>query len=209
MKIGIIGGGFIGLTVAFYLTKNGHQVTIFEKESTTGGLAASFNFKNLYFEKFVHHFFNKDKELINLIYKFGLKDKLVWYNPQNAIFYKNKIYPFTTALNLLNFSPLKFSGRVRCGLITLYLKIQKNYHKFENISAQEWIKKFMGEKTWDIVWRPLFKKKFNQDFKKISMTWFWARIFYRSWKLGYLKGSLKKLTERLESSIKKREGKIF
>ncbi len=31
MKIGIIGGGIVGLTTAYYLLKNGHQVTIFEK----------------------------------------------------------------------------------------------------------------------------------------------------------------------------------
>src|SRR4030065_459446 len=108
MKIGIIGGGFIGLTTAFYLTKNGHEVTIFEKESVTGGLAASANFKGYYFEKFVHHFFSKDQE-------------------------------------------------------------------FENISAEEWVKKFMGEKAWQVIWQPLLKKKFNKDFKKISMNWFWAR----------------------------------
>jgi D-amino-acid dehydrogenase len=31
MKIGIIGGGIIGLTTAYYLLKNGHEVVIFEK----------------------------------------------------------------------------------------------------------------------------------------------------------------------------------
>jgi D-amino-acid dehydrogenase len=31
MKIGIIGGGIVGLTTAYYLLKNGHEVAIFEK----------------------------------------------------------------------------------------------------------------------------------------------------------------------------------
>jgi D-amino-acid dehydrogenase len=31
MKIGIVGGGIVGLTTAYYLLKNGHEVTIFEK----------------------------------------------------------------------------------------------------------------------------------------------------------------------------------
>jgi D-amino-acid dehydrogenase len=31
MKIGIIGGGIVGLTTAYYLLKNGHEVIIFEK----------------------------------------------------------------------------------------------------------------------------------------------------------------------------------
>jgi len=31
MKIGVIGGGIVGLTTAYYLLKNGHEVAIFEK----------------------------------------------------------------------------------------------------------------------------------------------------------------------------------
>lgn len=31
MKIGIIGAGFTGLSAGYYLTKLGHDVTIFEK----------------------------------------------------------------------------------------------------------------------------------------------------------------------------------
>jgi D-amino-acid dehydrogenase len=31
MKIGIVGGGIVGLTTAYYLLKNGHEVAIFEK----------------------------------------------------------------------------------------------------------------------------------------------------------------------------------
>lgn len=36
-KIGIIGGGVVGLTVGFYLRRKGYEVTIFEKEEELGG----------------------------------------------------------------------------------------------------------------------------------------------------------------------------
>ena len=46
----IIGGGPAGMEAGRIATIRGHKVTIFEKESVTGGLAASANFKGYYFE---------------------------------------------------------------------------------------------------------------------------------------------------------------
>ncbi len=40
-KIGIVGGGFSGLTAANYLAKEGHEVTVFEKHYVVGGGAMS------------------------------------------------------------------------------------------------------------------------------------------------------------------------
>ncbi len=42
-SICIIGAGIGGLTAGALLTKQGHKITIFEKESITGGRALSFN----------------------------------------------------------------------------------------------------------------------------------------------------------------------
>ena len=55
MKVGIIGGGFAGLTAAYELSKRGIAVTVFEADSAVGGLAGTFDasfvsrrFKNIY-----------------------------------------------------------------------------------------------------------------------------------------------------------------
>ena len=39
MKIAVLGGGFTGLTAAYYLAKKNHKVAVFEKEKQLGGLA--------------------------------------------------------------------------------------------------------------------------------------------------------------------------
>lgn len=46
MKIAIIGAGLTGLTAGFRLSKQGHEVAVFEKEKTSGGLASGFKEKN-------------------------------------------------------------------------------------------------------------------------------------------------------------------
>ncbi|MFY1046347.1 phytoene desaturase family protein [Chryseobacterium sp. GP-SGM7] len=47
-KIAIIGSGFSGLSAAAYAAKNGHEVHIFEKNSTLGGRARQFKTDNGY-----------------------------------------------------------------------------------------------------------------------------------------------------------------
>ncbi len=43
MKIAIIGGGASGMTAAYYLNKNGHRVSIFEKQAILGGHIRTLN----------------------------------------------------------------------------------------------------------------------------------------------------------------------
>jgi phytoene dehydrogenase-like protein len=58
-NIAIIGAGAGGLAAAYDLTRAGHEVTIFEKESTPGGLASGFKEPawDWSLEKFYHHWF--------------------------------------------------------------------------------------------------------------------------------------------------------
>lgn len=59
MKIAIIGAGFTGLSAAYQLLKQGHKVTIFEKDSQPGGLAVGYQEKkwDWTLEKHYHYWF--------------------------------------------------------------------------------------------------------------------------------------------------------
>jgi phytoene desaturase len=50
MNIAIIGAGFGGLSAAAYLAKNGHEVTVFEKNSYAGGRAGVYKEKGFIFD---------------------------------------------------------------------------------------------------------------------------------------------------------------
>jgi len=43
MKVAIIGGGASGMAAAYYLNKNGHKVTVFEKQAMLGGHIRTLN----------------------------------------------------------------------------------------------------------------------------------------------------------------------
>ena len=62
LKIAVIGAGFAGLGTAYYLSKTGHQVTVFEKDSQPGGLAVGFKNSKWSWplEKHYHHLFTTE-----------------------------------------------------------------------------------------------------------------------------------------------------
>ena len=68
MKIGIIGAGFTGLSAAYYLQKEGHEITVIERESLPGGLAIGYQEKgwDWSLEAHYHHWFTNDKSVLDL-----------------------------------------------------------------------------------------------------------------------------------------------
>ena len=108
-QVTIVGAGFTGLTAAYELVKKGFGVTILEAESEVGGLAAAFEVGGENLDRFYHHWFTNDLEVMGLIKELGL-DERVEVNPTNTgVYYANNFFKLSTPWDLLNFKPL--SGR--------------------------------------------------------------------------------------------------
>jgi len=211
MRIAIVGGGITGLTIGWRLSRNKHQVFIFEKEKHLGGLASGFKERdwNWSLESFFHHLFTSDNTAKNLISELNLDSKLFYLRPKTSIFYKGKISQFDSPLNLLFFPYLSFLEKIRAGLATVFLKATNNWRKLEKVTAWNWLDSNYGRRAFRILWQPLLEGKFGSYARKISAAWFWARIKKRSAKLGYLRGGFQILTEALAKKIKENGGKIF
>lgn len=211
MKMAVIGGGLTGLTTAYRLSQNGHQVDIFEKERQLGGLAASIKKPGWDWplDNFYHHYFTSDRHLKKLLVDLGLENKLFYLRPKTSIFSGGKISQLDSPLSLLTSPEFKFASKIRAGLATAYLKTVTNWRKFEKETAWPWLKKYYGNEVFDRLWRPLLEAKFGAEAKKVSLAWFWARIKKRSTNLGYLEGGTQILVEKLESEIKKSGGQIL
>jgi protoporphyrinogen oxidase len=217
MNIGIVGAGFTGLTSAFELSKMGHKITIFEKESYIGGLAASIKLEGSYIENVYHHIFKTDTDIINLIEELGIKDSLKWCKSSMGIYYDNKLCPFVTPIDLLKFPSISLIDKIRLGSTILYLQKTKDWGKFKKITACKWMKNRCGKKTYDIIWKPLLKGKFHYYYDKISMAWLWSRLHIRAnskekgseESLGYLNGGAALLINSLVNIIKKSNTNIF
>lgn len=216
-RIAIIGGGYTGLTAAYKLLQKGHSVTIYERAPVVGGLAAGFTIENAPFERAYHHLFRTDTDIISLLEELGIKDILQWYKSSIAIYSQGKMFPFMTPVDLITFSPVSLLDRVRTGLVYLFLQKAGNWRQFVSESAFEWMKKYCGTTSSDVIWEPLLKGKFHQYYKEISMAWLWARIYTRGRskapgeveeKLGYPTGGFEKITKTLVEKITNLGGDI-
>lgn len=210
-SVAIIGGGILGLTAAYELSKKNVNVTIFEKSSDWGGLASAVKVNDNLIERYYHHWFKSDKHIQYLIEELGLSDKLKWHISNTGIWDNGRLIDFSTSIDVLKFPLLNIFQRLRLGLISFYLQKTKNYKSFEKQTATDWCNKYFGKKVTDVLWKPLLIGKFGDDHKQVSMSWLWARIYDRASsrpnplgkeQLGYMDGSFQEIINALISRLK-------
>src|SRR3989344_4862280 len=116
MKIGIVGAGFTGLSAAYYLTSDGHDVTVFEKDEKPGGLAVGYHERewDWSLERHYHHWFTNDKSVLKLAEE--INHKVIIKRPKTSSFVDSKIYQLDSPLSLLRFPKLNLFDRIRMGV---------------------------------------------------------------------------------------------
>jgi protoporphyrinogen oxidase len=188
MKIAVIGGGYTGLSCAYFLSKRGFDVTVFERENELGGLATGFSESKWKWklERHYHHLFKSDKMILKLSREFGVK--INFYTPRTSIYSSNEISYFDSPFSLLKYSEISIISRIRTAAMLFYLKFVPDWKHLEKSSAEQFIKVFAGNESWNKIWKPLFVSKFGSDKKEIPTSWFWARIKKRGKHFGYPNG---------------------
>lgn len=203
MRVAIIGGGFGGLTAAYYLAKSGVKVTLFESEKLPGGLAIGFENKNWKWslEKHYHHWFTNDDAVLGLAKEIG--HKVITVTPKTSTFVNGEILQLDSPLSLLLFNKLPLFDRLRTGALLAFLKLTNNWKFLERFVAKDFLIKIGGKEAWKILWEPLFEKKFSYYSDQISMSWFWARIKKRTQALAYPDGGFLDFAIHLSQKLHK------
>lgn len=211
MKIGIIGAGFTGLSSAYYLLKDGHEVTVFEKDEIPGGLALGFkeNVWNWTLEKHYHHWFTNDKSVLDLAQE--INHDVVIKRPVTSVYLNDgKIYQLDSPIAVLKFAKLSVVERLRmAAVLALFFKYNPFWKPLEKINAEPFLKATMGKKTYELIWEPQLLSKFGKYKNDISLAWFWARVHKRTTKLAYPKGGFLDFANHLVDEIEKKNGKVL
>ena len=216
MRVGIIGAGAAGLAAAYELVKQGHYAAVYERAPFLGGQASTFDVGGARLEKGYHHWFTSDADIVDLTTEIGLGDKIRWIDSTVGTLVDGKIYDFVTPMDLLKFSAMSLPDRIRLGLTTLYLQRQQDYWKYEDITADEWLRRYAGRGGYESFWGPMMRGKFGEEhYREISMAWVWGKIQTRvksrgksmiREKLGYPMGSFGELFDVLAERVREMGG---
>ena len=203
MRIGIIGAGPAGLAAAYDLVKAGHAVTVFEATDRVGGLAAGFKDEGWEWEleKFYHHWFQSDHDILGLINELGLSDNVIFPRPKTSMWSRGKSYLFDNPISMLLFPNMPWLPKIRFGMVGLYLRLTKQWQQMEQYTAEEWLIKYMGKQAYESLWRPMLIGKFGDLYRDVTMAWFWARIYTRTVKLGTYQGGFQKFLDTFAQKL--------
>ncbi|RKZ89709.1 MAG: FAD-dependent oxidoreductase [Candidatus Parabeggiatoa sp. nov. 1] len=216
-KIAVIGSGPMGLACAYQLLKNNHQVDVYEKDDRVGGMSACFDFDGLTIERYYHFICRTDTPLFDLLNELNISEKLCWQDTKMGFFYNGVLYKWGDPLHLLAFPKLGLISKLRYASHVFYTKSINNWDSLDKQNAIPWLTKWVGKKTYQMLWDYLFELKFYEHKDNISAAWIGTRIkrvalsrrnlFTEN--LGYLEGGSDTLLQTLEKQIKAKHGNVF
>jgi protoporphyrinogen oxidase len=87
------------------------------------------------------------------------------------------------------------------GMIVAYLVYLARWEPLEKEHADTWLRKWMGEEAYTILWEPLLMSKFGPHYRNVNMAWMWARFKARTPKLGTFEGGFQAFLDALAEHV--------
>ncbi len=215
-RIAVLGAGPMGLAVAYQLVLDGHQPIIFEADDRIGGMTAAFDFNGLTIERYYHFHCISDHDYLKMLDELGLADKMHWVETKMGYWYKGMLQPWGNPIALLKFKGLSLVAKFRYGIHAFLCTRRNDWKPLDSIEATGWIKRWVGNEAYEVLWRRLFDYKFYDFTNNLSAAWIWSRIrrigrsrynLFRE-KLGYLEGGSETLLQAMRVKIEKSGGEI-
>ena len=207
-KIAVIGGGPMGLAVAYELTRMGLKPVLLEADDRLGGMAACFEFAGLQLERYYHFHYLSDTAFFALLEELGLADQLQWRTTRMGFFCDGRLYPWGSVGAVLGFRRLPWLTRLRYLLHAARCLTIRDWHHLDALTATDWLRRWLGERGYRALWHKLFAFKFFHYSDQISAAWIWSRIRRLGQSrrqlretLGYLQGGSQQLIDALAASL--------
>jgi protoporphyrinogen oxidase len=201
----VLGGGFLGMTLAHRLAQHGKNVTLFEGADHLGGLASAWSLENVVWDRHYHVTLLSDTYLRSLLAELELEKEMEWVETKTGFYTDGKLYSISNALEFLRFPPLGLLDKLRLGANIFYASKVTNWKKLEKIPVTEWLRRWSGNHTVDKIWLPLLRAKLGENYEKVSAAFIWAiiarmyaarRTGLKKEMFGYVPGGYARVLER-------------
>lgn len=215
-RVAVLGAGPMGLAVAYQLTLDGHQPVLFEADDRVGGMTATFDFGGLDIERYYHFHCISDHAFLQVLEELGIAHQMRWTETKMGYWYQGRLQAWGNPVALLKFRGLSLVAKFRYGLHAFLSTKRNNWKPLDYVEATAWIRRWVGDEAWEVLWRRLFDYKFYDAATDLSAAWIWSRIrrigrsrysLFRE-KLGYLEGGSGTLLKAMQGVIEARGGEI-
>lgn len=192
MKIGILGAGISGLSVAKMLVNN-FEVEILERENEIGGIAKTKQVEGVAYHKIGGHCFNsKYPEVLNFVFENILKKEEWHLVDRNAVIKlegQEIPYPIEFAIKQIHdFNP------------ELAMEITKDFlnaeDKGEYTNLEDWFRQKFGNTLAELYFLPYNSKIWNRPANEMSPSWVEGKLPIPD-KSSFFKGLLSSESDKM------------
>ena len=217
MKVGVVGGGMTGLALAWQLARQGHRVSVLERDVQIGGLATWFDYGAFLWDRFYHVILPTDVHLIRFIGDLGLAQSLRWKHTLTGFYVDRQFHSMSSSLDFLRFPPIGLLAKVRLAATVLHCARIKDWRRLERIPVGPWLQRLSGKPTYEKLWKPLLLAKLGNNYERVSAVFIWSyitRMFSarsgsaRKEHLGHVVGGYRTVFTRLHQLIESAGGFI-
>jgi protoporphyrinogen oxidase len=217
-NFGIVGGGMLGLTLAWELAKRGHQVTLFESSNSLGGLASAWQLETndgqrMVWDRHYHVTLLSDTWTRYILTELGLEQEMQWVETRTGVYADGKLYSVSNAAEFLQFPPLRLIDKLRLGGTIFYASRLRDWKKLEAVSVADWLSRLSGRRTFEKFWLPLLRAKLGENYQHASAAFIWttiARLYaarrtgLKKEMFGYLPGGYGRLLETFAAALERK-----
>jgi protoporphyrinogen oxidase len=134
-----------------------------------------------------------------------------------GFYHQGRIYSMNNVVEFLRFPPLGWIDRFRLGLTVLYAQLVRDWNQLEGIGVEDWLVRWSGRGTFQNIWRPMLRAKFDGGFENTPATYIWSRLVRmkstregasQKEEAGYLIGGYDTLLQAMASQIQAAGGNI-
>lgn len=215
--IGVIGAGLMGMSLAWRLARDGHRVTVFERDTQIGGLATWHDFGGFTWDRFYHVILPSDRQLIGFIRELGLESELEWQRSYTGFYVDENLYSISSNLEFLRFPLLSPLAKMRLAWTLLYGSRVDDWRRLEKITIEDWLVRVSGRTAYEKLWRPLLLAKLGPTYQRVSAVFIWSyikRLFSardsaaNAEHLGHVRGGYRQIFDTLRNLLEGAGGGI-
>ena len=217
-RIGIVGGGLMGMALARKLAVAGCEVTVLERGRQVGGLATYHDYGVFFWDRFYHVILPSDRHLIRFVDELGLSDTLEWRRTYTGFYVDKCMHSISNNLEFLRFPLLSLLSKLRLAWTMFYGSRIDDWQRLERMTVEDWLVRMSGRATYEKMWKPLLLAKLGENYRRVSAVFIWSyikRMFSARHsaaskeQLGHVKGGYKAIFERVCSEVERARGRVL